>query len=153
LSARFTMALHALGMMAWSEARAPGEPLRSEDLARSINTNPVVVRRVLADLRRAGLVSTRRGVGGGVALARPEARITLRMVWEALAAGERAELIGRHPAGPNPACPIGRCVADYLDGVYGKAETALKASFDGITLATVRRELQARLDRAHPPHR
>jgi Rrf2 family protein len=145
MSARFTTALHALGMIARAEARAPGAPLRSADLARSINTNPVVVRRVLADLRRAGLVTTRRGVGGGVVLAKPAARISLRAVWEALAATERGPLIGRHPAGPNPDCPIGRCVADYIEGLYGEAEAALKASLAKVTLATVRRELDARL--------
>jgi Rrf2 family protein len=119
MTSRFTMALHALGMIAWEGERSPGQPVTSETLARSINTNPVVVRRVLADLRRAGLVETRRGVGGGVVLAKPASRISLRLVWEALEG--REQLFGRHPSGPNPRCPVGCCVADYLEELYGHA--------------------------------
>ena len=147
MTSRFTMALHALGMIAWDGERS-GAPVTSTTLARSINTNPVVVRRVLADLRRAGLVETRRGVGGGVVLARPAARITLRSVWEALEA--REQLFARHPSGPNPHCPVGRCVADYLEELYGEAEAALKASLGKVTLAQLQRDVASRLP---PPRR
>ena len=147
MTSRFTMALHALGMIAWDGERS-GAPVTSTTLARSINTNPVVVRRVLADLRRAGLVETRRGVGGGVVLARPAARITLREVWEALEA--REQLFARHPSGPNPHCPVGRCVAAYLEELYGEAEAALKASLGKVTLAQLQRDVASRLP---PPRR
>lgn len=143
MTSRFTMALHALGMIALEGARAPGRPLTSEALARSINTNPVVVRRVLADLKRAGLIETRRGVGGGVALARPAARISLRAVWEALEG--REQLFGRHPAGHNPACPLACGVAEYLEGLYGDAEAALKASLGKVTLAQLQRDVAGRM--------
>ena len=98
---------------------------------------------MLADLRRAGLVETRRGVGGGVVLARPAARITLRAVWEALEA--REQLFARHPSGPNPHCPVGRCVAAYLEELYGEAEAALKASLGKVTLAQLQRDVASRL--------
>ena len=146
MTSRFTMALHALGMIAVEGESSCGEPVTSEALARSINTNPVVVRRVLSDLRRAGLVRTRRGVGGGVALARPAERISLRAVWEALEA--REELFARHPSGPNPACPVGRCVAEYLEQLYGETEAALKASLGRVTLADLRRDVDRRLPSA-----
>ena len=147
MTSRFTMALHALGMIAWEGERSRGKPVTSATLARSINTNPVVVRRVLADLRRAGLVETRRGVGGGVVLARRAARISLRSVWEALEG--REQLFGRHPSGPNPHCPVGRCVADYLEELYGDVEAALKASLGKVTLAQLQRDVASRL----PPMR
>jgi Rrf2 family protein len=143
MTSRFTMALHALGMIALEGDRSGGKPVTSETLARSINTNAVVVRRVLADLRNAGLVTTRRGVGGGVVLARPAARISLRSVWEALEAQE--QLFGRHPSGPNPNCPMGRCVADYLEELYGHAEAALKVSLGRVTLAQLQRDVAGRL--------
>jgi Rrf2 family protein len=145
LTSRFTMALHALGMIAREGERSRGGPVTSAALARSINTNPVVVRRVLADLRRAGLVETRRGVGGGVALARPASRISLRAVWESLA--DREQIFGRHPSGPNPHCPVGRCTADYLEELYGDAEEALKASLGKVTLAELQRDVAVRLRR------
>jgi len=143
MTSRFTMAVHALGMLACEDGRCPGKVMTSEAIARSVNTNAVVVRRVLADLRRAGLVETRRGVGGGVALAKPAAKITLRCVWEALEGGE--QLFARHPAGPNPRCPVGLAVADYLEGLYGEAEDLLKASLGKVTLAGLQRDIVARL--------
>jgi Rrf2 family protein len=146
MTSRFTMALHALGMIAWEGQRSGGKPVTSGTLAGSINTNPVVVRRVLADLRRAGLVETRPGVGGGVVLARPAGEISLRCVWEALEG--REQLFGRHPSGPNPQCPMGRCVADYLEELYGHTESALKASLAKVTLAHLQRNLASRLPSA-----
>jgi len=143
MTSRFTMAVHALGMIACEGKRCPGKPMTSETLARSIQTNPVVVRRVLGDLRRAGLVETRRGVGGGVALARPASRISLRAVWEALEGGE--ELFGRHPSGPNDHCPVGLAIAGYLDELYGEAEGLLKAALGKVTLAQFQHDIEARL--------
>ncbi|HTJ85257.1 MAG TPA: Rrf2 family transcriptional regulator, partial [Polyangiaceae bacterium] len=83
MTCRFTLAVHILGMLAWVE-RERGVSATSEELAKSINTNPVVVRRVLGDLRRAGLVDTKRGVGGGVTLAKTASQITLRNAYEAI---------------------------------------------------------------------
>jgi len=143
MTSRFTMALHALGMIALEGERSGRRPVTSETLARSINTNAVVVRRVLADLRRAGLVETRRGAGGGVVLARPARKISLRCVWEALEG--REQLFGRYPSGPNPRCPMGRCLADYLEDLYGQAEAALKASLGKVTLARLQRDIAGRL--------
>jgi Rrf2 family protein len=151
MTSRFTMAVHALGMVACEGGRCPGKTLTSEVIARSVNTNPVVLRRVLADLRRAGLVETRRGVGGGVVLAKPAARITLRSVWEALEEGE--QLFARHPAGPNPRCPLGLVVADYLEDLYGHAEDLLKTSLGKVTLAQLQRDITARLAAAPDPVR
>ena len=147
MTSRFTMALHALAMIALETDRPGGRPVTSTTLARSIGTNPVVIRRVIADLRRAGLVASRRGVGGGVSLTRPASRISLRCVWEALEGGE--QLFGRHPAGPNPACPTGRCVAAALEDLYGHADAALKASLGKVTLARFGRDVSRRLSTTH----
>ncbi len=110
-----------------------------------------MIRRVLADLRRAGLVEARRGAGGGVSLARPAARISLRRVWEALEG--REQLFARHPSGPNPACPTGRCVADTLEDLYGHAEAALKASLGKVTLAQLEHDVSRRLSSKRTPAR
>lgn len=143
MTSRFTMAVHALGMMAWAERERSGEPLTSERIALSIHTNPVVVRRVLADLRRAGLVRTRRGAGGGVSLARPADKVTLRCVWEAVEGTER--LFCGYPAGPNPKCPLGPLVAGYLETLYGRAEASLKASLGKVTIDRLGRHIAAQL--------
>ena len=51
-SSRFAVAVHILTLMAWSE----DEPLKSEQVAESVNTNPVVIRRMLCELSEANLV-------------------------------------------------------------------------------------------------
>lgn len=149
MTSRFTLAAHILGMLAWSE-RARARPVTSEEMARSINTNPVVVRRVLSDLRRARLVDTKRGVGGGVTLARRAETITLRHAFEAIEEGE--ELFGRHPSGPNPCCQIGPLVAEFMEEVYGRADRALKESLEQVTIASMSHEIEGRfLRRLTPP--
>lgn len=149
MTSRFTLAAHILAMLAWSD-RARRKPVTSEEMARSINTNPVVVRRVLSDLRRAGLVETKRGVGGGVTLARRADSVTLRDAYEAIEEGE--ELFGRHPSGPNPCCRIGPLVAEFMDEVHGRAETAMKRELEGVTVAAMSHEIEARvLSRLSPP--
>lgn len=157
MTCRFTLAVHILGMLAWStrerslresgvrdgSGRDATDPVTSEELARSINTNPVVVRRVLGDLRRAGLVDTKRGVGGGVTLARPATSITLRDAYEAIEEGE--DLFGGYPSGPNPRCTVGPTLAGYLEEVFGRAEESLKKSLARVTIDSMVKEIVARV--------
>lgn len=150
MNCRFTMAAHMLGMLACAEREAKCS-LTSESMARSIQTNPVVVRRLLRDLARAGLVETKRGVGGGVSLARGPEDITLRDVYEAVE--EDAELLGRYPTGPSQSCDMAPMVAEYLEGVVGRAETAFKQSLESTTLAMMSRDLAARARRKSSPRR
>src|SRR5689334_1875547 len=63
-----------------------GALMDSQALARSVNTNPVVVRRILLSLRAAGLIETIAGKYGGSRLRKPAARITLRDVYDAIEA-------------------------------------------------------------------
>jgi len=142
MTCRFTLAVHILGMLAWVE-RERGASATSEELAKSINTNPVVVRRVLGDLRRAGLVDTKRGVGGGVTLAKNASQITLRHAYEAIEQGE--QLFAGYPSGPNPRCPVGNVLADYLGEVYGNAEESMKRSLGKVTVDAMVRDVSSRL--------
>ncbi len=153
MNCRFTMAAHMLGILACA-ARAEREErcsLTSESMARSIQTNPVVVRRLLRDLARAGLVETKRGVGGGVSLARDAEDITLRDVYEAVE--EDAELLGRYPTGPSQECSLAPVVAEYLEEVVGRAESAFKDSLAETTVAMMSRGLGARMRRRNPRRR
>ena len=141
MNSRFTMAAHIVAMLA-KECDEAREPITSEVMARSIQTNPVVVRRLLGDLGRAGLVETKRGARGGVKLARRPETITLRDVYEAVEEG--VALFGRHPTEPSAECVVGVCVAHYLEGVFGRAEAALKKSLEETTVAQMAAALLAR---------
>ena len=142
MTCRFTLAVHILGMLAWVE-RERGASATSEELANSISTNPVVVRRILGDLRRAGLVETKRGVGGGVSLARTVQHITLRDAYEAIEEGE--QLFAGYPSGPNPRCVVGPVLGEYLTDVFGLAEESLKRSLGKVTVESMVRDLSSRI--------
>jgi DNA-binding IscR family transcriptional regulator len=145
-STRFSVALHLLSHLA--EVR---EPQTSEQLAACVATNPVVVRRTLAGLRDAGLVSAARGTGGGWRLARPAAEVTLRDVYAAL--GERL-LQGIDVAGPGAAgagCSIQRAVAGTLDEFLDDAEALLASRLERITLATLATRVRGHGRHQHPP--
>src|SRR3546814_19112053 len=76
---RLSGVLHVLLHMA--EA---GGPLTSASLAKAMQTNPVVVRRILAGLREAGFVRSEKGHGGGWTIARDLSAITMRDVSDAI---------------------------------------------------------------------
>ncbi|RME28777.1 MAG: Rrf2 family transcriptional regulator [Deltaproteobacteria bacterium] len=140
ISARFAMAAHVLGMLALRE-RAGAGPATSEVLAASVNTNPVVVRRIIGELRRAGLVRTRRGVGGGAVLARAPDAITLRQVYEAVA--EPSPLLPCAPGTPKTRCDLGARAHEVLGEVVADAEEALRVRLARTTVADLADRIEA----------
>lgn len=115
-------------------ALRPDELVTSEFIAGSVKTNPVVVRRLLGRLRRAGLVRIQPGARGGARLARPARRISLAEVYQAVEGGQ---LLSLHRRPPNPLCPVGRCIGGVLGGVFGEAEAALVGVLKRKTLEDV----------------
>src|SRR5205085_11604458 len=109
VNSRFTVAIHVLTLLAY---RQP-EMLTSEYIACSVTTNPVVIRRVLGELRRAGLVVSQSGNGGGWRLARTAESITLLNAYQAMREGA----LFRTPSQkPNPGCAIGNTIWQTLNG-------------------------------------
>src|SRR5437588_68914 len=99
-SCRFAMAVHVLAVLAYKQ----GNPVTSALLASSVNTHPVVVRRLLLALQRARLVETRKGAGFGSRLTCSPARIDLAQVFRAVEADEPFVMA---PGAPDMACPVG----------------------------------------------
>lgn len=135
-NSRLTIAVHALAWLALAQRRGR-QQLTSDQVAASVNTNPVIIRRSLGELRRAGLVSVRRGAGPGWTLARRPEDITLLDVYEAV---EPRPLFALHHAEPNLDCPVGRGIRPALHGVYAGAEQALRAELGGTSIADVLHE-------------
>lgn len=136
-NSRLTIAAHALTWLAL--ARRHGRQwLTSDEVAASVNTNPVVARRALGDLRRAGLVEVRHGPGAGWSLARPPERITLLAVYEAVAA---EPLFAMHRAEPNLACPVGRGIRPALAPVYDGVEKAVRRQLRRTSIADLLHEI------------
>jgi Rrf2 family protein len=135
-SCRFAFAVHVLAVLAHHREAAASSDL----LARSVNTNAVVIRRILAELRRAGLVETRPGAGGGARLAEPPEAISLDAVYRALACGPS---FAPHPRQPNHRCPVGRGIESVLNEVFSTAQGAFEAALSQRTLADVLEEVCA----------
>jgi Rrf2 family protein len=129
-SIRFAHAVHTLALLAVEADRAP---LSSAYIAGSVNTNPVVVRRLLQQLSHAGLVTVTPGAHGGAALARPPARIGLDEVYRAV---DPRDPIAVHE-GPNPACPVGRQITRVLHGISAGAASALERDLAATTLEDI----------------
>jgi Rrf2 family protein len=116
-------------------------PVTSEVIAGSVNTHPVVIRRMLGALRAAHLVTSQGGNGGGWRLVGEPAAITLREVYGAV---EEETLFPLHHRPPNPNCPVGREIQQVLSRRIGVARQALEAELGRTTIADVLREVQAR---------
>lgn len=115
-STRFSVAIHILVSLTLQRR---DERLNSESLAWSIDTNPSMVRRILASLNRAGLVSSTAGPAGGSKLAKDPRRITLMDVLQAVELKPSSSVHA-----PNPECPLGAVLDEPLSAVLGEAEKA-----------------------------
>ncbi|XVU22312.1 Rrf2 family transcriptional regulator [Actinoplanes sp. CA-054009] len=139
-NSRLTIAVHALAWLALAHRRGR-DVLTSDEVAASININPVIVRRSLGDLRRAGLVTVRHGSGAGWQLARPPAEIPLSAVHDAV---EAPPIFALHHTEPNLECPVGRGIRPALTDVYTGAERALRHELARTSVADVlHRSLEA----------
>jgi Rrf2 family protein len=134
VNCRFTVAIHVLCLLA---AQHP-QPLTSEVIAGSVNTNPVVIRRILGVLRKAGLVKSQPGVSGGWELvAKPES-ITLGGLYQIIRPGA---VFAMHSQQPNVLCPVGRNIQRGLGVHYQKAQAAMEAELERTSIADVLREV------------
>lgn len=107
-----------------------------------MDTNPVVVRRVMAGLRDHGYVQSEKGHGGGWVLSCELTKVTLRDIYTALgspsllAMGNRTE---------SPGCVVEQAVNDALGKSFVAAEALLLERFGEVTLAALSRDVSARL--------
>jgi len=116
--------------------------LTSDQVAASVNTNPVIIRRSLGDLGRAGLVRVRHGAGAGWSLARAPEEITLLEVYDAV--GQESPF-GMHHTEPNLECPVGKGIRPALSQIYGGIEQTVRRELALVSVADVLSEtLQAR---------
>ena len=138
ISSRVAVAVHVLAYMAWKRSEAQ----TSERLASSVNTNPVVVRRIIGALRNAGMVSVQPGVGGGATLAREPGDITLLDVYRAVEDDE--ELFSLHPSEPKRSCNVGGNIRDVLRPIFCRAHRAMECVLAEVTIDDVGREVMSR---------
>lgn len=135
-NSRFTVALHILTLLAFKQK----ELTTSAYIARSVTTNPVVIRRIMGELRRAGLVRSQAGNSGGWELLRSPERISMLDAYRAVAEGP---LFPLHPQPPNPTCCIGKTIQCALTGFFAEAEAAMQQELSHVTIADVLARVQS----------
>jgi Rrf2 family protein len=126
-NSRFAVAVHILTLMAWSD----DEPLKSEQVAVSVNTNPVVIRRMLCELAQANLVVSQTGSMGGSRLARKPGSITLLDVYRAL---DFRGVFSLHRQPPSRRCPVGVNIETVLGDVLEEVDSAVEQVLTDITI-------------------
>jgi len=134
-NSRFAVAVHVLSLMAWSGE----EPLKSEQVAESVNTNAVVIRRMLLELADAGLVISQTGSLGGSRLANDPAQTTLLDIYQALECGGVFSL---HRQPPSRNCPVGVNIETVLGDVLQEVDSAVEKVLANITINDVVQRLK-----------
>ncbi len=137
ISSRFTVALHIFTCV---EVFRDEYKVTSDFLAGSIHTNPVIIRKILTQLKAAGLISVARGTGG-ITVNRPLDEITFYDVYQAIEPLENGDLFHFHEA-PNPECPVGRNIHALLDDKLRAIQNAMEAEMRRYTLAELGAGLQ-----------
>ena len=112
--------------------------ITSDFLAGSVNVNPVIIRKTLGQLKKAGLVRVEAGVGGA-SLAKPPEEITLLDIFRAVEPKE--EPLFHFHENPNSNCPVGRNIHRVLDGRLLQVQKAMEDKLAGMTLADVKKDV------------
>jgi DNA-binding IscR family transcriptional regulator len=133
-NSRMTLAVHVLTWIAFDRRGTDDEVGTSKRIATSVNTNPVVIRRCLGELREADLVEASRSRGW--ALSRGASEITLYDVYSAVG----GDVFAMHASPPDHKCHVGYGIQPVLIRAYEQATDALCASLAQTTIADILRD-------------
>ena len=129
-NSQFSMAVHVLAML----AKSGDDNVKSECIAGSVNTNAVVIRRLLGQLNQANLVTSQTGAAGGTRLAKSPSDISLCEIYKAVSCGE---VFALHAKAPNQDCPIGKNIEAVLCNLQKEIEQSVGEKLKQFTLACV----------------
>ncbi|KXT73621.1 Rrf2 family transcriptional regulator, group III [Streptococcus sp. DD10] len=133
ISSRFTVATHTLIVIA---LEAGHQKVTSDLIAGSVGVNPVIIRKTLSQLKKAGLISVARGTGG-TEIIKDLTEISLLDVYRAVEClGRTGQLFSFHD-NPNPNCGIGKNIHNILDQKLVQVQLAMEKELSGTNLATV----------------
>lgn len=132
ISSRFTIAVHALICIETFKSKIK---ITSDVLASSINVNPVIIRKLLKQLKDAGIINVIRG-SGGASTAKPTNEITLLDIYNAVECVESGKLFHFHE-NPNKLCPVGKNIHHILDSKLDRVQRAMEMELQSVTLADI----------------
>lgn len=115
------------------------QKMTSDFMASSIGTNPVIVRKLLQQLKAAGLIKVSRGTGG-VTITKPLEQITFLDIYRAVECTPDEELFHFHE-NPNRKCPVGKNIHNILDNRLLEVQRAMEQKLSEMTLADVKKDI------------
>ena len=144
ISSRFTIGTHVLVMIA---LKGDCTKVTSDMIAGSVGVNPVIIRKTLSQLKKAGLIHVARGTGGAEMAKELEA-ISLLDIYQAVEClGKTGQLFGFHEH-PNPACPIGNSIHGVLDGKLEEIQLAMEKETSQTSLKEVVEQTKKQMELA-----
>ncbi|WP_404407824.1 Rrf2 family transcriptional regulator [Jeotgalibacillus malaysiensis] len=134
-SSRYSISVHILSLIALSPTSCT-----SDFIAESVNTNPVIIRRIIGMLKKAGLVHVRAGAGGTY-LQKELDEITLLDVYRAVEVADNENIFNCHDE-TNPRCPVGANIESVFRTKMLQAQSAMEHELDQVTLKQLVSELK-----------
>lgn len=125
-SSRFTIAVHILLCIDYFS----NNKNTSEFIASSVGVNPVIIRKMLGLLKKAGLIEAE-STRSGVKLAKKTEEISL---YEIFCAVEQDRSLFSFHDNPEPDCPVGAHIHDVLDLVLFDVDETVKAKLESYRL-------------------
>ena len=140
ISSRFAVGIHILSLIEMNKDGVSS----SEFLAESVNTNPVLIRKIIGMLKKAELVEVHPGIAG-TKLAKKLSDITLLDVYKAVNVVQDNELFSVHE-NPNLKCVVGRNIQDTIIPILSTAQSALEKVLENITIENVVKDIAEKED-------
>lgn len=134
MTSEFAIAVHALVYL-----NHKAVTLSSEALAENVCTNPARIRKVMAMLKKAGLVATKEGAVGGYSFQLDPAQVNLRMIDEAV--GNTLVSAAWRPGNKEMECLVASGMADILDDIYADLDALCKERLAQISIADIDRQI------------
>lgn len=130
MTSEFSVAVHALVYL-----NHKAGIVSSEELAKNICTNPARVRKVMARLKKAGLVRTKEGVEGGYLFIGDPQAVTLGQIGEAL--DMRYVSAAWRSGDTDMECLVASGMADIMDEIYGKLDSLCREKLYEFTIKMI----------------
>lgn len=135
ISTKLSMGIH---LLTYLEIYGESQVITSDVLADSINTSPVIVRRLMSQLKKAGIIYSAAGKGNPYLLV-PSNELTLLAVYHAV---EKKPSLIKQNESPNPNCPVGRNIQRTLEQHFNQAQAAFEAELAQVTIADIVGEIK-----------
>lgn len=134
-NSQFSVAVHVLTIL----AKNTDGRVKSDYIAGSVNTNPVVIRRLLSNLQESGLVTSQVGAAGGTSLTKLPKDIRLSEIYKSVSCGE---VFALHPNKPNENCPVGKNIEAVLCGLQKEIDRSIEEKLNQYTLRDIIEKLE-----------